>query len=45
MGPFQHPGMGSRNVFTWSYIFQKFAKVGYDNHNQVRIIEVRQAVN
>jgi len=45
MGPFQCPGMGPSNVFTWSYVFENFAKVGYGYHNQLRIIEVCQAVN
>ena len=44
-GRFQCPGMVPTNVFTWSYVFEKFAKVEYGNHIQLRIIEVRQAVN
>jgi hypothetical protein len=32
-GPFKGPGRGPSFVFVWSYIFEKFAEVGYLNHN------------
>ena len=33
-GPFQIPGRGPGNVFTWSNIFVKFVKVKYFNHSR-----------
>ena len=43
--PFQGPGKGPSNVFIWSYIFEKIAKIRYFNHNLLNIIEVYQEVN
>ena len=44
-GPLRGPGRGPSSVFTWSYIFKKFAEVTYFNHNRSTIIDVRQAGN
>jgi hypothetical protein len=37
---FQGPERGPSNVFTWSYIFVKFAKVKYCNHNQFSLLSL-----
>jgi hypothetical protein len=39
-GPFQGTGRGPRHVFIWSYVFVKFAKVKYFNHNQFNLLSL-----
>jgi hypothetical protein len=39
-GPFQGPGRGPSNVFTWSYIFVKFAKLKCFNHNRFSLLSL-----
>jgi len=39
-GPFQGPWRGPGNVFTWSNIFVKFAKVNYFNHNRFSLLSL-----
>ena len=39
-GPFQGLGRGPSNVFTWSYVLVKFAKVRYFNHNHFSLLSL-----
>jgi hypothetical protein len=38
--PFQGPGRGPSNVFTWSYIFVTFEKAKYCNHNRFSLLSL-----
>jgi len=44
-GPFQGPGKGLSSVFTWSYVFTKFAKARYFYYRRLNIIEICHAFN
>jgi hypothetical protein len=44
-GPFQGPERGPSNLFTWSYVFVKFAKVKYFNHNRFSLLSLSTSIS